>query len=69
MSSHGGYVLPSETIAADLNFATPFEGIPELSITLAIALLDATKQIAPDSLSDVTLVSNLAPERIRLRAA
>lgn len=52
-----GKSMPSGTITADMDFAVPFEGIPELSITLAIAILLASEQIAFEQLSGVALKS------------
>lgn len=60
-----GKSMPSGTITADMDFELPFEGIPELSITLATAMLLASKQISPDALNNVALMRN-GQERILL---
>lgn len=62
-----GYSLPSLSITADVDLAVPFEGIVEISFTLAIALLVATEQIVQDSLAEKALAPSSAGECIHLR--
>lgn len=63
-----GRSMPTGTITAEMDFTVPFEGIPELSITLATAILLASEQISPEMMEGA-LLKRTDNEIIRLASS
>lgn len=65
----GGYQLPLDTKDCTLSFDVPFEDVNNLSLTLAVALLVATRQFDVSQLSHLRFNMDARGEQIRLEAA